>query len=288
MAGLGSLLGELSGTALKTYPFPADCEPELDGKCVGLVRVCEPGAPCGLECQAKTPPRVSKACKSKHPCAEDAERLCEFVGSRSEIFDCLVAKRGNVTDACRASEPCLQSLTHNKCDHQPGKSHGKGGGRGGAGASKPGGKQPLNFGSFMRDIFGMDDSEEGEDEGQDFTPRAIHRSKHASKRAHDLENREASVAEREKLLDRSRAEVQREREELDREFKFAHQMTNPHSALNTMEKLKYHDAGDSALPADDESSGARTSGPRSALAAVFLTFLAGSMGIVLACPAGAE
>ena len=84
--GLGNVIGNvlslLTGHAPgggKVYPFPLECEGELKHQCMSVLRVCHQGEKCNLECMAKNPPNISKACRAKHPCALSAEKLCEHV-----------------------------------------------------------------------------------------------------------------------------------------------------------------------------------------------------------------
>ena len=84
--GLGNVIGNvlslLTGHAPgggTVYPFPLECEGELKHQCMSVLRVCHQGEKCNLECMAKNPPNISKACRAKHPCALSAEKLCEHV-----------------------------------------------------------------------------------------------------------------------------------------------------------------------------------------------------------------
>ena len=90
------------------YPYPEECEKELHGQCLGLVRVCSDDG-CTLECE-KTggPPAISTKCKKAHPCAKDMEKLCKVMGDEKRLFKCLVRHKSNVSKACKVNEPCLQ------------------------------------------------------------------------------------------------------------------------------------------------------------------------------------
>ena len=94
------------------YPFPEDCEDELHGQCLGMVRVCSDDG-CTLECERTGgPPTISSKCQREHPCAEDLERLCKVMGDEKRLFKCLVRHKNNVSAACKRSEPCIQEDNH--------------------------------------------------------------------------------------------------------------------------------------------------------------------------------
>ena len=119
--GLGNVIGNVLSLLTghgpgdgKVYPFPLECEGELKHQCTSVLRVCHHGEKCNLECMAKNPPNISKACRAKHPCALSAEKLCEHVQDSDTLFDCLKEHKKDLPPECLASEPCLDESSK-KC-----------------------------------------------------------------------------------------------------------------------------------------------------------------------------